>query len=192
MGSAERLAGDLILMGPPGSGKGTQAQLLAKEPRWVHVSTGELFRENLTNGTPLGKLAEGYMSKGEYVPDDVTVGMVRERLRSIPPTQRIVFDGFPRTVAQAEALDALLRDSGRPLPGVVLIECSRDELVGRLAKRGQSRADDSPDVVGKRFDVYEEQTRPVVAYYDRKGLVTRVNGIGDVSQIESRLKAAIG
>ena len=139
MVSAERRAGDLILMGPPGSGKGTQAQLLAKEPRWVHVSTGELFRENLTNGTPLGKLAGRYMSKGEYVPDDVTVGMVRERLRSIPPTQRIVFDGFPRTVAQAEALDALLRDSGRPLPGVVLIECSRDELVGRSRSAG-SRA----------------------------------------------------
>ncbi len=184
--------GDLILMGPPGSGKGTQARLLAKAPGWVHVSTGDLFRENLSKGTPLGKLAEGYMSKGAYVPDDVTVGMVRERLKRISPSDRIVFDGFPRTVAQAEALDALLRENGHRISGVVLIDCTRDELVSRIVKRGQGRADDSPEVIGKRFDVYEEQTRPVVDHYQRMGLIRRVNGIGDVSDIAERLRATIG
>ena len=177
-------------MGPPGSGKGTQAQMLAKTPGWVHVSTGDLFRENLSKGTPLGKLAEGYMSKGQYVPDDVTVGMVRERLKSIAPAERIVFDGFPRTVPQAEALDALLRENGRPIAGVLLIDCTRDELVRRLTKRGQGRADDSPEVIGKRFDVYERQTRPVIEFYERKGLVRHVNGIGPVDEIAGRVKAA--
>jgi adenylate kinase len=185
-------SGDLILMGPPGSGKGTQARLLAQTPGWVHVSTGDLFRENVSKGTPLGNLADVYMSKGEYVPDDLTVGMVRERLRTIAPGDRIAFDGFPRTVAQAEALEALLRERGRRISGVVLIDCTRDEVTARLIKRGQGRADDSPEVIGKRFDVYEEQTRPVVEHYERKDLVKRVNGIGPVDEISGRLKAAIG
>jgi adenylate kinase len=184
------LSGDLILMGPPGSGKGTQAQLLAKTPGWVHVSTGDLFRENLSNGTPLGKLADSYMSRGEYVPDDVTVGMVRERLRTIAPDERIVFDGFPRTVPQAEALDALLRENGRQVSGVVLIDCVRDELVARLTKRGQGRSDDLPEVIGRRFDVYEQQTRPVVEYYQRKGRVRNVNGIGDMGEVAARVLEA--
>ncbi|HEX9435542.1 MAG TPA: adenylate kinase [Candidatus Limnocylindria bacterium] len=184
--------GELMLMGPPGSGKGTQAKLLTERPGWVHLSTGDLFRENLKNGTPLGKLAEHHMSKGEYVPDDVTVGMVRRRMREIPAAEHVVFDGFPRTVPQAEALDTLLAELGRHLARVILIDVRRDELVARLAKRAEGRSDDSPEVALKRFDVYQEQTRPVVEHYDRKGLLCRIEGIGTIDDVQDRILAAAG
>lgn len=178
-------------MGPPGSGKGTQAKLLASDPGWVHISTGDLFRKHLREGTELGKLADGYMSKGRYVPDDVTVGMVRERMREIRAHERVVFDGFPRTVPQAEALATLLGEMGRRVARVVLIEVDREHLAERLARRSQGRTDDSPEVARKRFDVYEEQTRPVVLYYDREGLLCRVPGVGTVEDVHSRLRAAL-
>lgn len=181
--------GELILMGPPGSGKGTQAKLLAARPGWVHLSTGDLFRENLRRGTPLGRLAEQHMSKGEYVPDDVTVGMVRERMREIAAGDHVIFDGFPRTVPQAEALDALLAEHDRHVARVVLIDVKRDELIARLARRAQGRSDDSPEVARRRFDVYQEQTRPVVAYYESQTLVTRVDGIGTVEDVSERVLA---
>lgn len=183
--------GDVVLMGPPGSGKGTQAKLLAADPGWVHISTGDLFRGHLRDGTPLGKLADGYMSKGQYVPDDVTVGMVRERMRRIGEGERVVFDGFPRTVPQAEGLDGLLADLGRRVTRVVLIEVGRDELAQRLGRRSDGRVDDSPDVARKRFDVYQEQTRPVVEHYERRGLLRRVPGVGSVEDVRARLQAAL-
>lgn len=127
--------GDLILMGPPGSGKGTQARLFVDRNDWLQLSTGDLFRFHLANGTALGGLAKSYMDKGAYVPDEVTVGMVRERLAEIPPATRIIFDGFPRTVPQAEALAGLLAERGRTLGAVVLIDVPRDELLARLGAR---------------------------------------------------------
>lgn len=208
-------------MGPPGSGKGTQARLLADSAGWVHLATGDLFREHLRKGTPLGRLAEQHMAKGAYVPDDVTVGMVRERLREIAPRDHIVFDGFPRTVPQAEALDDLLGAHGRRIARVVLLEVSGDLLVDRLAKRATcsrcqmaysaerpprvpgtcdrcggdvratARSDDSPEVVRRRLEVYEEQTRPVVEHYGRKGLLRRVDGTGGVEEVRGRVSAAI-
>lgn len=184
--------GDVVLMGPPGSGKGTQAKLIAGEPGWVHISTGDLFRKHLREGTPLGRLADGYMSKGQYVPDDVTVGMVRERMREIGRDERVVFDGFPRTVPQAESLETLLGELGRRVAGVLLIEVDREELASRLARRGEGRVDDSPEVARKRFDVYQEQTRPVVDHYERKGLLRRVPGVGSVEDVHARLVAALG
>ncbi len=183
--------GELVLMGPPGSGKGTQAKRLAETNGWVHLATGDLFRTNLRNGTSLGKLAESFMGKGNYVPDDITVAMVRERLGEIAPTDHIIFDGFPRTVAQADTLDELLRERGRHLDRVILIDCSRAELADRLVKRGQGRSDDAPEIIGKRFDVYEEQTGPVIEHYERKGLVSRVDGIGSIDEVADRLKAVI-
>lgn len=183
--------GEVILMGPPGSGKGTQAKLLAGGPAWVHLSTGELFRTHLREGTPLGKLADRYMSKGQYVPDDITVGMVRDRVREIPPDTHVVFDGFPRTVGQAEALDALLGAVRRGVSRVLLIDVQREELVRRLARRAEGRSDDSPEVVRQRFDVYEEQTRPLIEHYERRGLVCRVPGAGTVEDVHARVKAAI-
>lgn len=179
--------GDLVLMGPPGSGKGTQARLLAAGPGWVHVATGDLFRDHVRRGTALGQLAASHMSKGEYVPDDVTVAMVRERLAEIAPDDRVIFDGFPRTVAQAEALDGLLRERGRRVGRAVLIDVPREELVRRLAARAEGRADDSPEVIRRRLEVYEDQTRPVVDHYERAALVRRVDGVGDVEAIAARV-----
>ena len=127
--------GDLVLMGPPGSGKGTQARRMVDELGYVQLATGDLFRAHLAQGTELGKLAQNYMSKGQYVPDDVTVKMVRERLADIPRKTRIAFDGFPRTVAQAQALDRLLKECGRSLTAVLLLEVPRDELLKRLGTR---------------------------------------------------------
>jgi adenylate kinase len=183
--------GEVILMGPPGSGKGTQAKILAGDPGWVHLSTGDLFREHVRKGTDLGTLADRHMSKGEYVPDDVTVGMVRDRMREIGADDRVVFDGFPRTVAQAEALDALLADQGRRVSRVIVFDIDRGELIGRLTKRGQGRSDDSPEVAQKRFDVYQEETRPVVEHYARTGLVRHINGIGGVDDVRQRLIDAL-
>ncbi len=184
--------GDLVFMGPPGSGKGTQAKALVDSRGWVQLSTGDLFREQIRGGTELGRAAKRYIDKGEYVPDEVTVGMVRERVCVIPLGTRIVFDGFPRTVAQAEALDRLLADCGRSLDGVILLDVPRDELLARLGKRAaeQGRSDDTPAVIGTRLDVYEQQTRPVIDHYARKKLVRRVDGVGGVADIAARLRSA--
>ncbi len=179
-------------MGPPGSGKGTQAQRLVKDHGWVQLSTGDLFRDHIKRETALGKRVKGYLDRGEYVPDDVTVDMVRQRLREIPKDTRVVFDGFPRTVAQTEALDALLGEFARRVGGVILLEVPRDELFTRLGKRGkeQGRTDDTPEVIGKRLDVYEQQTRPVIERYHGKGVVRRVDGLGTIDEIARRLAAA--
>jgi len=183
-------AGDVVLMGPPGSGKGTQARLLVRSG-WVHLATGDLFREHVRRGTPLGELAARHMSKGEYVPDDVTVEMVRERVASLAPDDRVVFDGFPRTLPQAEALDGLLAAYGRRVAHAVVIDVPHDELVRRLTLRGEGRPDDAPDVIRRRLDVYEDQTRPVVGHYERAGALARIEGIGGVEDIARRVAGAI-
>lgn len=218
---AQETAGELILMGPPGSGKGTQARLLADDPGWVHLATGDLFREHLRKGTQLGKLAERHMARGHYVPDDVTVGMVRERLREIAPRDHVVFDGFPRTVPQAEALDGLLARLGRRVHRVLLIDVPREALVERLARRltcsrcqmvysedrpprvpgtcdrcggdvrSTARPDDSPEVVRTRLTVYEKETRPVVEHYERAGLVRRIDGMGAIEEVRRRVEDAL-
>jgi len=185
-------AGDLIFMGPPGSGKGTQAKLLMENSGAVQLSTGDLFRANIAQGTELGKLAQSYVSKGQYVPDEVTVRMVRARLLEIPPSTRIVFDGFPRTVAQAQQLDDLLKERGRRISAVLLLDVSRDELLSRLSKRAkvEGRADDTPEVIAQRLDVYEQQTRPVIDHYEKQGLLRRVPGVGSVEEVAKRLSGA--
>jgi adenylate kinase len=213
-------SGDLILMGPPGSGKGTQARRMVDDLGFVQLATGDLFRAHLSQGTALGKLAQSYMSKGQYVPDDVTVKMVRERLADIPRGTRIVFDGFPRTVTQAEALEGLLKECGRTLASVILLDVPRDELLVRLGARATcsrcqtvyslavrppkvagvcdrcggpvsatARSDESPEVVKKRLAVYDEETKPVIEYYEKRGLLKRVSGVGTMDDIAARLKA---
>jgi adenylate kinase len=187
--SASTTAGDLIFMGPPGVGKGTQAKRLAERNGWVQLSTGDLFRDHLKRATPLGELAQRYMDRGEYVPDDVTIDMVREFIDRLSTGTRVMFDGFPRTVAQAEALEALLAERGRSIGRVLLLDAPRDDLVRRILNRSRSegRADDTPEVIARRFDVYAEQTQPVVEHYDRLGKVRRVNGLGDVDTVTQRL-----
>jgi len=185
--------GDLVFMGPPGSGKGTQAKSLVSEYGWVQLSTGELFRDHIGRQTELGRKVKTFLDKGAYVPDDITVAMVRERLREIPHGTRIVFDGFPRTVAQADELDRLLGEFDRRIDAVILLDAPRDELFRRLNKRAQElgRSDDTPEVIGKRLDVYEEQTKPVIDHYKRKkGQVRYVDGVGAVQEIGARLRQA--
>lgn len=188
------MQGDVILMGPPGVGKGTQAHALADRNGWLQLATGDLFRDHVRRRTELGVLADGYISKGAYVPDEITIGIVRERLREIGPGRRVMFDGFPRTVAQAEALDGLLAETGRLVGRVLLIDVPEDVLLSRVAGRAKvdARADDSPEVVRKRFQVYRHQTEPVIALYERRGLLRRVDGVGPVAEITDRLVSAAG
>lgn len=184
--------GDLVLMGPPGSGKGTQAKGLVRERGWVQLSTGDLFRDHIRRDTELGRTAKRFIDKGEYVPDLVTVDMVRQRLAQIPRDTRVVFDGFPRTVEQADELDELLAEFDRSVDAVLLLEVPRVDLLTRLGKRAQEqgRTDDTPEVIGRRLDVYEQQTGPVVLHYDRRGTVRRVDGVGMVDDIAARLRSA--
>jgi Adenylate kinase and related kinases len=190
--SRDTAVSDLIFMGPPGVGKGTQAKRLSERHGWLHLSTGDLFRDHLKRSSALGDLAQRYIDRGEYVPDDVTIDMVREFIDTLPKGARVMFDGFPRTVAQAEALEALFAERGRSIGGVLLIDVPRDELVRRILARSRSegRADDTPEVIARRFDVYSEQTQPVVEHYERLGRVRKVNGLGSVDEVTERLVEA--
>lgn len=183
------LAGDLVFMGPPGVGKGTQAQRLRDRHGWVQLSTGDLFRDHLRRATDLGTLARSYIDSGSYVPDEVTVGMVREWIAALGRDKRIMFDGFPRTEPQAEALDGLLAGHGRRIARVVVLQAPRDELVRRILGRAREhgRADDSPELIGKRYDLYFAETEPVIAHYETRGLVRRVDGVGPIDEITERL-----
>ena len=180
-------------MGPPGSGKGTQAKLVADLPGWVWLSTGELFRLHARVGSELGTLARTFLDRGEYVPDDVTVRMVRQRIAEIPKATRVMFDGFPRTVTQAHALDVLLSEIGRGLGGVVLLDVPRDELTRRLTERGKKeyRSDDVPEVIASRYDVYMNQTAPLIDHYERRKLLRRVDGRGTPDEVGARTSKAL-
>lgn len=182
-------AGELIFIGPPGVGKGTQAKRLMSATGWKQLSTGERFRDHLRRETALGRLARSYIDKGDYVPDDITVGLVREFIDELPAGTKVMFDGFPRTVAQARALDDLLAERGRSIWRVLVLDAPRDELERRILarSRAEGRTDDTPEVIGRRFDVYAEQTRPVVDYYDRKGVVQHVDGAGGIDEVAARL-----
>ncbi len=166
----------IILIGPPGAGKGTQAKLLVESLGLPQVSTGDLFRYNLKNATALGKLAQTYMDKGELVPDEVTVAMVKDRLSQADAAGGAILDGFPRTTVQAEALETLLAELGGHIAVVPHIVVDGEELVQRLLKRAQieGRVDDSEDTIRTRMRVYEEQTKPLLDYYARRGLVDGV------------------
>ncbi|WP_166851815.1 adenylate kinase [Isoptericola sp. BMS4] len=180
-------------MGPQGAGKGTQAARLAETFGIPAISTGDIFRANIKGGTELGRLAQEYSAKGELVPDEVTDEMVRKRLGEDDVRSGFLLDGYPRNAHQVEALDQILGDLGWSLDGVVELTADRDELLARIAKRAEleGRDDDTPDAIARRLDIYDEQTAPLTAAYAERGLLARVDGIGEIDEVTERIVAAL-
>lgn len=183
----------IVFLGPPGSGKGTQAKLLATRLGVPAVSTGDMLREAVRRQTPLGRRAEAIMEAGELVPDDVVVGLIRERIASPDAAGGFLLDGFPRTIAQAEALDRLLGDRGASLDAVVNLAVPDAALLERLLGRAgeEGRSDDRPETIRERLRVYTEKTAPLVAFYERSGLLTHVDGFGSVEDVSSRIDGVL-
>lgn len=183
----------LLLMGPPGAGKGTQAIVLAGRLGIPHISTGDIFRANVGAGTPLGIKAKRYMDAGEYVPDEVTNAMVRDRLAEPDCEAGFLLDGYPRTLDQVSELDAVLGSAGTRLDLVVELTVDLDEVVQRLVRRSaeQGRSDDTEEVIRRRLAVYFEQTAPLIDSYQSRGILVRVDGMGTVEDVASRLASAI-
>ena len=183
---------DLIILGAPGSGKGTQGALLSTRLAIPKISTGDLLRAAVKDGTPLGTKARGFMDQGLLVPDEIILGLIEEVLHSAAAAAGIIMDGFPRTLPQAEAVDQLLTPLQRTVDRVLLIDVDEEELIQRMVKRAEieGRADDTPETIRRRQEVYREQTAPLIAFYDARGLVTRVNGLGTVEEIAERMHAA--
>ena len=211
---------NLIFLGPPGSGKGTQAKMLVDKYGIPQISTGDILREAVKEGTPLGKEAKKYMDEGKLVPDEVVVGIVRERLKEPDCTKGFILDGFPRTIPQAEALDKTLQEMGKGIDHVLSLEVDREELVRRLSGRrtckkcgamyhiifdppkkdgvcdrcgGElyQRDDDKEETIRERLRVYEEQTAPLIEYYRKKGLLRPINGVGKIEEIFARIRETI-
>jgi adenylate kinase len=210
----------IVLLGPPGAGKGTQAQVISKEYGLVHISSGDLFRENLKNETDLGKLAQGYMSRGELVPDDVTIAMVKERISRPDCSKGALLDGFPRTPAQADALAKMLEGFNGQISSVPYIAVPADVLIDRLSGRWScpvcgtvyhdkfnppqtaghcdkdgaeliQREDDKPATVERRIRVYMDQTAPLIAYYKGRGVLAEVDGTRSIDEVSGLMLAAI-
>ncbi|MEM9548626.1 MAG: adenylate kinase [Bacteroidota bacterium] len=185
---------NLILFGPPGSGKGTQAENLVEHYGLLHISTGDLFRYEMGNDTPLGLKAKEYISKGELVPDEVTIGMLKNRVNSTPEAKGYIFDGFPRTIAQAEALDEFLKEKDSTVAILVALEVNDNEIVKRLLNRGltSGRADDNDEgIIRNRISVYNKETAQVFDYYAEADKSVKVEGIGSIDEIFGRLKNEI-
>jgi adenylate kinase len=185
---------NLILFGPPGSGKGTQAAKLVEKYDLLHISTGDLFRYEMGNNTPLGQQAKSFIEKGQLVPDEVTIGMLKNKVDANPGVHGFIFDGFPRTVAQAEALDKLLADMGTSISGLLALDVNDEEITQRILLRGETsgRADDNDEsIIRNRIEVYKSETTPVFDYYAQSGKSLKINGMGGIVEIFARLCSAI-
>ena len=208
------------MFGPPGAGKGTQSAFLVEDLKMAHISTGDLFRYNMKNDTPLGREAKEYMDAGKYVPDDVTIRMLKDAMSKLDG-QEFILDGFPRTLPQAEALDELMKESGQEIGGAFFLEVPEEQLVGRLSGRrlckscgavyhvdtkppadGKTcdncgsediyqRTDDQPDAIRERLSVYAEKTLPLKNFYKEQGKVTELDGTGELTDVYERLKAVV-
>ena len=184
---------NIVLFGPPGSGKGTQSERIIEKYGLTHLSTGDLLRAELAAETELGLQAKNIMEKGELVSDSIIIGMIRNKIADMADAKGFIFDGFPRTVAQAKALDVLLGEKGIKINVMLGLEVDRQELVDRLLKRGQDqgRADDNLETIENRIKVYEDQTSPVMGYYDGQGKYHGVAGMGSIDDIFDRLSGII-
>ncbi|MDE6341807.1 MAG: adenylate kinase [Muribaculaceae bacterium] len=177
---------NLVLFGAPGSGKGTQSEKLIEKYGLHHISTGEVLRKQIKEGTELGKIADSYISKGHLIPDSLMIDILRQELKSEAAAKKgVIFDGFPRTIPQAEALEEILRENGTELTGVIGLEVPEEELVARMLKRGAEtgRADDNIETILNRLNVYHTQTEPLKEHYQGKGAYIRINGLGDTDRI---------
>ncbi|TZF84067.1 adenylate kinase [Pedobacter sp. BS3] len=184
---------NLVIFGPPGAGKGTQSQKLIDKYQLVHISTGDLFRAHIQEQTGLGKKVSQLIADGQLVPDAITIAMLEEEADKNKDARGFIFDGFPRTVPQAEALDAFLKSKGTAITGVIALDVDQEELSRRIAERKKltNRVDDDADKLKKRIDEYFNKTIHVLPYYEAQGKLTRVNGIGDIDQIFAELTAVI-
>jgi len=181
---------NLVLFGPPGAGKGTQSALLIDTYNLVHLSTGDIFRYNMKEGTELGNLAKSYIDKGALVPDEVTIGMLEAEVNSNADAKGFIFDGFPRTTAQAEALDTFLTSKGTEITAMLALEVEEQELITRLLERGKSsgRADDqNPEIIKNRIQVYENETAILKDYYTAQNKFVGVEGVGSIESITTSL-----
>jgi adenylate kinase len=185
----------LNLLGPPGAGKGTQAQRLVEKHGIIQLSTGDMLRAAAAAGTPVGQRAKAIMDRGDLVPDEVMIEIISERLDRPDTAKGFILDGFPRTVEQAKALDNLLEDRGVQLDAIVEIvvdhDILRDRILGRARETGGSRADDTEATVAKRLSVYREQTAPVAEYYGRKGVLKQIDGMGTIAEVAARIDESL-
>jgi adenylate kinase len=184
---------NLVIFGPPGAGKGTQSEKLIQKYGFVHISTGDLFRWHTKNDTPLGKRVKEIMNSGALVPDEITISMLKEELDKNPGAKGFLFDGFPRTVAQAEALDKFMKDNKTAIHHVVALDVTEQEVRTRIAKRRttENRADDEEEKLNKRITEYFSKTVHVLPYYEKQGRLTTVHGIGEVNEIFQKICSVI-
>lgn len=185
---------NIVLFGPPGAGKGTQSEMIIEKFNLTHISTGDLFRKHLGEGTELGKLAQKYMDEGNLVPDEVVIKMVELKITSDNSSNGFIFDGFPRTVTQAKALDQLLEKQETEISGMILLDVDEFELINRIMLRGKSsgRSDDQDiNKVNNRIKVYKKETLPVATYYEEQGKLNKIIGVGSVDNIFSDISEVI-
>lgn len=185
---------NLVLFGPPGAGKGTQAEFLIKEFQLIHLSTGDLLRSQIAAKTELGMEAQSFMDRGELVPDQVVIGMIKSKLAENSNAKGFIFDGFPRTVAQAEALDVLLNANNTPISAMLALDVEKQELINRLLERGKTsgRSDDQDvSVIENRINVYNQKTMPLIDFYSAQKKFYSINGMGSIAEIANRLETVI-
>lgn len=185
---------NIVLFGPPGAGKGTQSENIIKSHDLVHISTGDLFRKNIGENTPLGQKAKSFIDAGNLVPDEVVIGMVEDKIKNHLEAKGFIFDGFPRTVNQAEALDKMLEVHSLSISGMIALDVPEEELISRIKERSKTsgRVDDQDEAkIHNRIKVYNEETSPVAGFYERQGKLNSINGVGSIEDIFAQIEATI-